>query len=95
MCIRDRSGRRYVLNSLRIIGFANYKDGTVQPVGIKIRKPGKAFKFVKNLKIGDQETEVPSDWYKLEKDQQSFIINETLKLKEGEKFQYLEDCELI
>ncbi len=91
----SESGRRYVLNSLRIIGFVNYKDGTVQPVGIKIRKPGKAFKFVKNLKIGDQETEVPSDWYKLEKDQQSFIINETLKLKEGEKFQYLEDCELI
>jgi len=38
---------------------------------------------------------VPSDWYKLEKDQQSFIINETLKLKDGEKFQYLEDCKLI
>ena len=37
----------------------------------------------------------PSDWYKLEKDQQSFIINETLKLKEGEKFQYLEDCSLL
>ena len=91
----SESGRRYVLNSLRIIGFVNYKDGAVQPVGIKIRKPGKAFKFVKNLKIGDQETEVPSDWYKLEKDQQSFIINETLKLKDGEKFQYLEDCELI
>ena len=91
----SESGRRYVLNSLRIIGFINYKDGAVQPVGIKIRKPGKAFKFVKNLKIGDQETEVPSDWYKLEKDQQSFIINETLKLKEGEKFLYLEDCELI
>ena len=88
-------GRRYVLNSLRIIGFVNYKDGAVQPVGIKIRKPGKAFKFVKNLKIGDQEPAVPSDWYKLEKDQQSFIINETLKLKDGEKFQYLEDCELI
>ena len=91
----SESGRRYVLNSLRIIGFVNYKDGTVQPVGIKIRKPGKAFKFVKNLKIGDRETEVPSDWYKLEKDQQSSIINETLKLKGGEKFQYLEDCKLI
>jgi ssDNA-binding Zn-finger/Zn-ribbon topoisomerase 1 len=89
------SGRRYVLNSLRIIGFVYYKDGSIKPVGIKIRKPGKAFKFVKNLKVGDIETEVPSDWYKLEKDQQSFIINETLKLKEGEEFKYLEDCELI
>ena len=89
------AGRRYVLSSLRIIGFVYYKNETVQPLGIKIRKPGKAFKFVKNLKIGDQETEVPSDWYKLEKDQQSFIINETLKLKEGEQFKYLEDCVLI
>ena len=89
------SGRRYVLKSLRLEAIVFYKDGTCEPIGIKIRKPGKAFKFVKNLKVGDQETEVPSDWYKLEKDQQSFIINETLKLKEGEKFQYLEDCELI
>ena len=91
----SESGRRHVLDSLRIIGFVYYKDGTVKPVGIKIRKPGKAFKFVKNLKIGDQETEVPSDWYKLEKDQQSFIVNETLQLKEGDEFKYLEDCELI
>tara|TARA_Y100001970_G_scaffold270289_1_gene363964 strand:+ start:7960 stop:10569 length:2610 start_codon:yes stop_codon:yes gene_type:complete len=91
----SESGRRYVLNSLRIIGFVHYKNGTVKPIGIKIRKPGKAFKFVKNLKIGDKETEVPSDWYKLEKDQQSFIINETLQLKDGDWFNYLEDCKLI
>ena len=91
----SESGRKYVLNSLRVIGFIFYKDGTVKPVGIKIRKPGKAFKFVKNLKIGDQETEVPADWYKLEKDQQSFIVNETLQMKEGDKFKYLEDCKLI
>ena len=64
-------------------------------MGIKIRKPGKAFKFVKNIKIGDQETEVPADWYKLEKDQQSFILNEALQMKEGDKFKYLEDCKLI
>ena len=91
----SEAGRRYVLNSLRVIGFVYCKDGQIKPVGIKIRKPGKAFKFVKNLKIGDIETEVPSDWYKLENDQQSFIINEILKLKEGEKFKYIEDCELI
>ena len=52
-------------------------------------------RFVKNIKIGDKETEVPSDWYKLEKDQQSFIINETLQLKDGDWFKYLEDCKLI
>ena len=92
---QSESGRRYVLNSLRIIGFVYYKNGEVKPVGIKIRKPGKAFKFVKNLKIGDQETEVPTDWYKLDKDQQSFIVNETLQLKQGENFKYLEECELI
>jgi len=91
----SKSGREYVLNSLRVIGFIFYKDGTVKPVGIKIRKPGKAFKFVKNLKIGDQETEVPADWYKLEKDQQSLIVNETLHMKEGDNFKYLEDCKLI
>ena len=91
----SEAGRRYVLNSLRVIGFVYCKDGQIKPVGIKIRKPGKAFKFVKNLKIGDIETEVPSDWYKLENDQQSFIINEILKLKEGERFKYIEDCELI
>ena len=83
------------MNSLRVIGFIFYKDGTVKAVGIKIRKPGKAFKFVKNLKIGDQETEVSADWYKLEKDQQSLIVNETLQMKEGDNFRYLEDCKLI
>ncbi len=44
------SGRRYVLNSLRILGFIYKEDKSVKPVGIKIRKPGKAFKFVKHLK---------------------------------------------
>ena len=83
------------MNSLRVIGFIFYKDGTVKPVGIKIRKPGKAFKFVKNLKIGDQETEVPSDWYKLEKDQQSLIVNESLQMEDGVYFKYLEECKLI
>ena len=50
---------------------------------------------MKNLKIGDQETEVSADWYKLEKDQQSLIVNESLQMKEGDTFKYLEDCKLI
>ncbi len=91
----SESGRRYVLNSLRILGFIYKKDKTVLPVGIKIRKPGKAFKFVKNIKVGDLETEIPNDWYKLDPEGQSFIINEVLKLKKGEKFVTLEESRVI
>ncbi len=89
------SGRRYVLNSLRILGFIHKEDKSIQPVGIKIRKPGKAFKFVKNLKVGEIETEIPNDWYKLDQEEQNFIINEILKLKKGEKFISLEDSKVI
>ncbi len=89
------SGRRYVLNSLRILGFIHKDDNSIQPVGIKIRKPGKAFKFVKNLKVGEIETEIPNDWYKLDQEEQNFIINEVLKLKKGESFISLEDSKVI
>ena len=89
------SGRRYVLNSLRILGFIHREDKSIQPVGIKIRKPGKAFKFVKNLKVGEVETEIPNDWYKLDQEEQNFIINEVLKLKKGESFISLEDSKVI
>jgi DNA topoisomerase I len=92
---QSESGRRYVLNSLRILGFFYSEDKTIKPVGIKIRKPGKAFKFVKNLKIGEIETEIPNDWYKLEHEEQDFIIKEVLKLKKGENFVYLEDSKVI
>ena len=92
---QSESGRRYVLNSLRILGFIYKEDKTVLPVGIKIRKPGKAFKFVKNIKVGDLETEIPNDWYKLDPEGQSFIINEVLKLKKGEKFVTLEESRVI
>jgi hypothetical protein len=91
---QSESGRRYVLNSLRVLGFLYSEDKSVKPVGIKIRKPGKAFKFVKNLKIGDLETEIPNDWYKLEYEEQDFIIKEVLKLKKGESFVYLEDSKV-
>ena len=95
------SGRRYVLKSLRLEAIVFYKDGTCEPIGIKIRKPGKAFKFIKNLKIGDEETEVPTDWYKLDAEKQSFIIEETLKLQKDKKVEKivrlddLEDNDLI
>ncbi len=89
------SGRRYVLNSLRILGFIHKEDKSIQPVGIKIRKPGKAFKFVKNLKVGEVEIEIPNDWYKLDHEEQNFIINEVLKLKKGERFISLEDSKVI
>jgi DNA topoisomerase-1 len=89
------SGRRYVLSSLRILGFIHKEDKSIQPVGIKIRKPGKAFKFVKNLKVGEEETEIPNDWYKLDQEEQNFIINEVLKLKKGERFISLEDSKVI
>ena len=92
---QSESGRRYVLNSLRILGFIHKEDESVQPVGIKIRKPGKAFKFVKNLKVGEVETEIPNDWYKLDQEEQNFIINEVLKLKKGESFISLEDSKVI
>tara|TARA_B100000212_G_scaffold299646_1_gene244410 strand:- start:335 stop:2947 length:2613 start_codon:yes stop_codon:yes gene_type:complete len=92
---QSESGRRYVLNSLRILGFIYKEDKTVIPVGIKIRKPGKAFKFVKKIKVGDLETEIPNDWYKLDPDGQSFILNEVLKLKRGEKFVTLAESRVI
>ena len=91
----SESGRRYVLNSLRILGFLFKEDKSVVPVGIKIRKPGKAFKFIKNLKVGEVETEIPNDWYKLDDEEQRFIINEVLQLKKGEKFVALEDSKVI
>ena len=91
----SESGRRYVLNSLRILGFLHKKDKTINPVGIKIRKPGKAFKFIKNLKVGELETEIPNDWYKLEQEEQDFIIKEILKLEKGDSFVYLEEAKVI
>ena len=91
----SESGRRYVLNALRILGFLFKEDKSVVPVGIKIRKPGKAFKFIKNLKVGEVETEIPNDWYKLDDEEQRFIINEVLQLKKGEKFVSLEDSKVI
>ena len=93
---QSESGRRYVLNSLRILGFLYTKKISLfYQLGIKIRKPGKAFKFIKNIKVGEVETEIPNDWYKLDPEGQDFIIKEVLKLKKGERFVSLEESKVI
>ena len=67
----------------------------LERIPASIRKPGKAFKFVKNLKVGEEETEIPNDWYKLDQEEQNFIINEVLQLKKGERIISLEDSKVI
>ena len=89
----SESGRRYVMKSLRIEGFRKDVEPW-QPVGIKIRKPGKAFKFVKNIKSGDKEVEVSSGWYKLDQDEKLQAILTALELKQDD-FIWLDDCKLI
>ena len=69
--------RLFVLKTLRIIGF---HPETNQPIGIKIRKPGKAFKFVKFIKCGEKEIECPSNFYKLEEKEQKNLVKEALEL---------------
>ena len=71
--------RAFVLKSLRILGFHPKSN---KPIGIKIRKPGKAFKFVKFIKCGDKEIECPSDFYKLEEKEQHSLIKEALAIDE-------------
>jgi topoisomerase IA-like protein len=67
----------FVLKSLRIIGFHPESN---KPIGIKIRKPGKAFKFVKFIKCGEKEVECPNDFYKLEIEEQNSLIREALSI---------------
>ena len=67
----------FVLKSLRIIGFHPESN---KPIGIKIRKPGKAFKFVKFIKCGEKEVECPNDFYKLEIEEQNSLIKEALSI---------------
>ena len=45
--------------------------------------------------MGEVETEIPNDWYKLDDEEQRFIINEVLQLKKGEKFVALKDSKVI
>jgi len=78
MDYENNETRLFVLKSLRIIGFHPESN---KPIGIKIRKPGKAFKFVKFIKCGDQEIECPNDFYKLENKDQESLIKEALSIE--------------
>ena len=71
--------QKFVLKSLRILGF---HPDTKQPIGIKIRKPGKAFKFVKFIKCGEKEVECPNDFYKLDEDEQLILVRDAFALKD-------------
>ena len=79
MDYENKETRDFVLKSLRILGFHPKSN---KPIGIKIRKPGKAFKFVKFIKCGDKEIECPSDFYKLEEEEQHSLIKEALAIDE-------------
>ena len=70
--------RLFVLKSLKILG---YHPETKRPIGIKTRKPGKAFKFVKNIRCGDVEIECPNNFYKLSQEEQDELVKETLKIE--------------
>ena len=56
-----------------------------RPIGIKIRKPGKAFKFVKFIKCGEKEVECPNDFYKLEEAEQDSLIKEAFSIDQYKK----------
>ena len=79
MDYENKETRAFVLKSLRILGFHPKSN---KPIGIKIRKPGKAFKFVKFIKCGDKEIECPNDFYKLEEKEQHSLIKEALAIDE-------------
>ena len=79
MDYENKSTQLFVLKSLRILGF---HPETTQPVGIKIRKPGKAFKFVKFIKCGEKEVECPNNFYKLEEAEQLDLVKDALGLKD-------------
>ncbi len=74
--------RSFVLKSLRILGFHPQDN---RPIGIKIRKPGKAFKFVKFIKCGEKEVECPNDFYKLEDEDQDNLIKEAFSIDSFKK----------
>ena len=77
MDYENKETRTFVLKSLRILGFHPKSN---KPIGIKIRKPGKAFKFVKFIKCGDEEIECPNDFYKLEEKEQHSLIKKALAI---------------
>ena len=75
---QDEGDRLKVLKSLRILGF---EEESKTPVGVKIKKLGKAFKFKKVFKFGEDEFECPDNFYKLDEDEQRQLVIEAIKPK--------------
>ena len=74
----DEGDQIKVLKSLRILGF---EEESKTPIGIKIKKLGKAFKFKKVFKFGENEFECPDNFYKLDEDEQRELVIEAIKPK--------------
>ena len=75
---QDDDDQIKVLKALRILGF---EEETKTPIGIKIKKLGKAFKFKKVFKYGEDEFECPDNFYKLDEDEQKELVMEAIKPK--------------
>ena len=75
---QDEGDQIKVLKSLRILGF---EEESKMPIGVKIKKLGKAFKFKKVFKFGEDEYECPDNFYKLDEDEQRELITEAVKPK--------------
>ena len=75
---QDEGDQIRVLKSLRILGF---EEISKIPIGIKIKKLGKAFKFKKVFKFGEDEFECPDNFYKLDEDEQRELVIEAIKPK--------------
>ena len=73
---QDEGDRIKVLKSLRILGF---EEESKTPIGIKIKKLGKAFKFKKVIKFGEDEFECPDNFYKLDEDEQRELVIAAIK----------------
>jgi len=75
---KDLGDQIRVLKALRILGF---EEESNIPIGIKIKKLGKAFKFKKVIKYGEEEFECPDNFYKLDADEQRELVKEAIKPK--------------
>ena len=75
---QDEGDQIKVLKSLRILGF---EEESKIPIGVKIKKLGKAFKFKKVFKFGEDEFECPDNFYKLDEDEQRELVIEAIKPK--------------
>ena len=73
---QDEGDQIKVLKALRILGF---EEESKIPIGIKIKKLGKAFKFKKVIKLGEDEFECPDNFYKLDEDEQRELVIAAIK----------------